>query len=68
MYDGKTQDIALKYMVEEDRADISVGKPVKVKWGWSTQIWKAVVVNTFDQSPSLPPTAKNVKLQPGRPL
>ena len=26
MYDGKTRDIALKYMVEEDRANISGGK------------------------------------------
>ena len=30
MYDGKTQDIALKYEVKEDRAVITLGKPVKV--------------------------------------
>ena len=60
--------IGLKYVVEEDRADISAGKPVKVKWGRSLQIWKAVVVDVFDQSSSSPPTAKKAKLQPGRPL
>ena len=40
MYDGKTQDIALKYVVEEDRANIAVGKLVKVKWGRSSQFGK----------------------------
>ena len=70
MYDGKTQDIALKYVVEEDHANIAVGKSVKVKWGRSSQIWKAVVVDTFAQSESepSPPAAKKAKHQPGRPL
>ena len=62
MYDGKTHDIALKYVVEEDRTNIAVGKSVKVKWGRSSWIWKAVVVNTFAQSESepSPPVAKKV--------
>ena len=33
MYDGKTQDIGQKYVVEEDHANIAVGKSVKVKLG-----------------------------------
>ena len=54
MYDGKTQNIALKYVAEEDRVNIAVGKSVKVKWGWSSQICKAVVVDTFAQNESEP--------------
>ena len=30
MYDCKTQDIALKYEVKEDRAVITLGKPMNV--------------------------------------
>ena len=54
MYDGKTQNIALKYVAEEDRVNTAVGKSVKVKWGWSSRIWKAVVVDTFAQNESEP--------------
>ena len=42
MYDGKTQDIALKYVVEEDHANITVGKPLKVKWGQSSR-WQEFI-------------------------
>ena len=42
-YDGKTQDVALKFIVPEDR-NATVGKTVRVRWGRQSRVWKAVVV------------------------
>ena len=42
-YDGKTQDVALKFIVPEDRT-ATAGKIVRVKWGRQSRVWKAVVV------------------------
>ena len=44
-YDGKTQDVAVKWVVKEDRDDMAVGKTVRVKWGRGGRIWMAIVVD-----------------------
>ena len=42
-YDGKTQDVVLRFIVPEDR-NATAGKIVRVKWGHQSRVWKAVVV------------------------
>ena len=42
-YDGETQDVALKFIVPEDRT-ATAGKIERVKWGHQSREWKAVVV------------------------
>ena len=42
-YDGKTQDVALRFIVPEDR-NATAGKIVRVKWGRQSRVWKAVAV------------------------
>ena len=44
-YDGKTQDVAVKWVVKEDGDDLAVGKTVRVKWGRCGRIWLAMVVD-----------------------
>ena len=42
-YDGKTQDVASRFIVPEDR-NATAGKTVRVKWVRQSRVWKAVVV------------------------
>ena len=52
----QTQDKVLKYMVEEDCANIAVGKLVKAKWGgiqeFGKRSWSTPLIRV---SPHLPP-------------
>lgn len=44
-YDGKTQDVAVKFIIPEDRSKTAVaGNTVRVKWGRQSRVWRAVVV------------------------
>ena len=42
-YDGKTQDVTLKFIVPKDK-NATAGKTVHVRWGRQSRVWKAVVV------------------------
>ena len=42
-YDEKTQDVASRFIVPEDR-NATAGKTVRVKWVRQSRVWKAVVV------------------------
>ena len=42
-YNGKTQDVTLRFIVPEDR-NATAGKIVRAKWGCQSRVWKAVVV------------------------
>ena len=42
-YDGKTQDVVLRFIAPEDR-NATAEKIVCVKWGRQSGVWKAVVV------------------------
>ena len=44
-YDGVTQDISRKFVVQEN---VAVGDSVTIKWGRRARVWKAVVVDLLD--------------------
>ena len=44
-YDGVTQDISRKFVVQEN---VAVGDSVTIKWGRRAHVWKAVVVDLLD--------------------
>ncbi len=44
MYDGKTQDIARKYVLQ-DVDSVAVGGMIEVKWGRRSRLWRGVVVD-----------------------
>ena len=46
-YDGKTQDVAVRFLVPEvgnKTTTVQVGNTVRVRWGRQSRVWKAVVV------------------------
>ncbi len=47
MYDGKTQDIASKYLLQ-DVDSVAVGYDVEVKWGRRSRLWRGVVVDLLE--------------------
>ena len=48
-YDGKTQDVARRYVVVEDLEGVAVGNLVRVKWGRRSRVWRGVVVDLLDE-------------------
>ena len=46
-YNGITQDISRKFVVEEI---VAVGDSVTIKWGRRARVWKAVVVDSLDDN------------------
>ena len=44
-YDGITQAISRKFVIDENVADI-----VTIKWGRRARVWKAVVVDLLDDN------------------
>ena len=47
-YDGVVQDIDEKYLLPADRQSVSVGKVVRVRWGRSKRLWRAIVVDLLE--------------------
>ena len=44
-YDGRVQDIAVKFVEEEDMNRLTAGAVVRVRWGRQMRRWRAVVVD-----------------------
>ena len=51
-YDGRVQDIAVKFVEEEDMNGLTVGAVVRVRWGRQMRRWRAVVVDLLRGEPS----------------
>ncbi len=47
-YDGRIQDLAVRFVVEEDRIGMAVGYIVRVNCGKQARTWTAVVVDMLD--------------------
>ncbi len=62
-FDGVTQDVALKLVVQEDAVSVRAGGTVRVKWGRGSQarIWKGDVVSTDVDQPLSPSPAPDTQ-------
>ena len=47
-YNGVVQDIDHKYLLPADRQSVSVGKVVRVRWGRSKRLWRAIAVDLLE--------------------
>ena len=59
-YDGRVQDIAVKFVEKEDMDGLAVGALVRVRWGRQMRTWRAVVVDLLHGEPH-PATADTAK-------
>ena len=47
-YNGVVQDIDHKYLLPADWQSVSVGKVVRVRWGRSKRLWRAIAVDLLE--------------------